>query len=107
VSAVSTSGTIAMTVRDSIVASCQSFGILATAGGTLNLMVEHSTVSNNLNTGVLSTGASSTVRIANSVITGNATGVGTSGGGVLRSFKNNAIKGNGADGTPIPPDNLD
>jgi hypothetical protein len=107
VSAVSTSGAITMTVRDSIVASSQSFGILATAGGTLNLMVEHSTVSNNLNTGVLSTGASSTVRIANSVITGNATGVGTSGSGVLRSFKNNAIKGNGADGTPIPPDNLD
>jgi hypothetical protein len=107
VSAVSTSGAITMTVRDSIVASCQSFGILATAGAAINLMVEHSTLSNNLNTGVLSTGAASTVRIANSVITGNATGVGTSGSGVLRSFKNNAIKGNGTDGTPIPPDNLD
>jgi hypothetical protein len=108
VSATSSSGTITMTVRESVIASSQSFGIIATAGGAINLMVERTAVSNNLGTGVSSSGAASLVRISNSVITGNATGVGSSGGGVLRSFKNNAIKGNGTDGTPITnQDNLD
>ena len=108
VTAVSSSGAIKMTVRESIVATNQSFGILSTAAAAaINLTVERTTVISNLGTGVLSQGASSMVRIDRSIITGNATGVGTAGGGVLRSFKNNAIKGNGADGTPIPPDNLD
>ena len=107
VTAVSTSGAIKMTVRESIVATNQSFGILSTAAAAaINLTVERTTVISNLGTGVLSQGASSMVRIDRSIITGNATGVGTAGGGVLRSYKNNAINGNATEGTPIPPQGL-
>jgi len=62
-------------------------------------MVERTTVADNSRIGVSSVGAS-TVRINNSTIFGNQTGVG--GGGTLRSYKNNAINGNGTDGTPTP-----
>ena len=107
VTAVSTSGAIKMTVRESIVASSRSFGIISTAAAAaINLMVERTVVSNTLGTGVHSQGASSLVRINRSIITGNTTGVGTAGGGVLRSYKNNAINGNGTEGTPIPPEGL-
>jgi hypothetical protein len=107
VTAVSSSGAIKMTVRESIVATNQSFGILSTAAAAaINLTVERTTVIGNLGTGVLSQGASSMVRIDRSIITGNATGVGTAGGGVLRSYKNNAINGNATEGTPIPPQGL-
>jgi len=107
VTAVSSSGAIKMTVRESIVATNQSFGILSTAAAAaINLTVERTTVISNLGTGVLSQGASSMVRIDRSIITGNATGVGTAGGGVLRSYKNNAINGNATEGTPIPPQGL-
>jgi hypothetical protein len=105
VTAVSSSGAIKMTVRESIVATNQSFGILSTAAAAaINLTVERTTVISNLGTGVLSQGASSMVRIDRSIITGNATGVGTAGGGVLRSYKNSAINGNTTEGTPIPPE---
>jgi hypothetical protein len=60
-------------------------------------MLDRVTVASNSGTGVLGS-ASATIRINNSVITNNATGVGGAG---LRSYKNNAINGNGVEGTPI------
>ena len=41
-------------------------------------------------------GGSATVRISDCTIVGNATGVQTSGGGVVLSRGNNTIEGNGA-----------
>jgi hypothetical protein len=106
IAAASTSGAITMTVRDSTVANNRSFGVITAAGSPINLLLDRATISNNFDTGVRSIGANSIVRINNSVITGNATGVSASGGGVLRSYKNNAINGNTADGTPITQENL-
>ena len=76
VSGHSASGGVVMTIGDTLVSNNRSFGVLADGGGT-------------------------SIRIYSSIITGNVTGVGSTGGGVLRSYKNNAINGNGADGTPI------
>jgi hypothetical protein len=103
VKATSTNGNITMTVRDSILANNRGNGINAAAGSPINLMLDRDTISNNLVNGVLSSGGNSTVRINNSVITGNATGVAGTG---LKSYKNNAINGNGSDGTPIAQENL-
>jgi hypothetical protein len=105
--AASATGAITMTVRDSIIASNRSFGIIAASGNPINLMLERTTISNNADTGILANGANTTVRIYNSVITGNATGVSATGGAALRSYKNNAINGNTTtDGTPITQENL-
>jgi len=103
VKATSTNGAITMTVRDSILSNNRGSGINASSGSPINLMLDRDTISNNFQNGVLSSGGGSTVRINNSVITGNATGVSGTG---LKSYKNNAINGNGSDGTPIAQENL-
>lgn len=42
-----------------------------------------------------------TLRLFNNVISGNTTGITTSGGGTVISFRNNAFSGNGTDGSPL------
>src|SRR5262249_3497607 len=56
--------------------------------------------------GIFSSGASSTIRINQSVITGNILGLYSTSGGVLHWYKDNAINDNVADGTPITQDSL-
>jgi hypothetical protein len=48
---------------------------------------------------VNNSGFAATARISDCVITGNATGVSTSGGGQIISFRNNTWAGNTTDGT--------
>ena len=55
----------------------------------------------NVGIGIASSGAAATVRIGNSTITNNVTGVAALGGSTMQSFKNNQIAANIADGTPI------
>jgi hypothetical protein len=102
----SASGTVTMSVRDSTIANNTNNGVTSLATSLVNLMIDRATISNNLGTGVLSSGASSGVRLNNSMVTGNGTGVATAAGGILKSYKNNAINGNGVEGTPIPQENL-
>lgn len=42
------------------------------------------------------------IRLGDSTVVLNATGVGTFNSGIIQSFKNNRISGNLTDGTPIP-----
>jgi hypothetical protein len=102
----SASGGITMTVRESTLANNRGSGINSIAGNAIVLMVDRATISNNFQNGIVSSGGNSVVRINASAISGNATGVTSVAGGVLRSYKNNAINGNGADGTPIVQENL-
>ncbi len=102
----STSGAITMTVRESTLANNRGTGINSIAGNGINLMIDRATISNNFQNGVVSSGGNSIVRINASAIGGNATGVNSVAGGVLRSYKNNAINGNAVDGTPIVQENL-
>jgi hypothetical protein len=97
----SASGFVTMTVRDSTLSNNRGNGIVSTAGNSINLMVDRATISSNFQNGILSSGANSLVRINNSSISGNVTGVASSGGGVVHSYRDNAIDGNGTDGTPI------
>jgi hypothetical protein len=102
----STSGAITMTVRESTLANNRGSGINSVAGNGILFMLDRNTISNNFQNGVVSSGGNSLVRINASAITGNATGVSSVAGGVLRSYLNNAINGNGADGTPIVQERL-
>jgi hypothetical protein len=102
-------GTINMTIRDSTSAGNQANGIVGTMSGTgaaVVMMVDQTASSHNAAFGVIADGASTTIRIGGSSITGNATGVGASNSATLRSYKNNQIDGNTADGTPVTQVNL-
>jgi hypothetical protein len=91
------------TIINTVVAGGSS-GIVATTpggGATQSVMVSKSASLNNSAFGILVDGSTATVRIGDSTISGNATGVGTINSGVLNSYKNNNVNGNGADGTPI------
>jgi hypothetical protein len=101
VKANSNSGRVTMTVRESTLANNRGSGINSNAGNEINFMVDRDTISNNFQNGIVSSGGNSLVRVNASAITGNATGVISVAGGVLRSYRNNAINGNGVDGTPI------
>jgi hypothetical protein len=103
----SANGATLMTVRDSSISSNTNGGVASTAtAASITVMLDRATINSNSQNGVLSSGGNSTVRINNSVIHGNAIGVASAGGGVLRSYKNNAINANGADGTPITQEAL-
>jgi hypothetical protein len=66
------------------------------------VIVEDSEVSHNGGSGLHTTGGAAVLRVANSLISGNATGT-TNGGGELCSFGNNQISGNTSNGTlPLP-----
>jgi hypothetical protein len=93
VTGVALTGSAAGEIRESLVAASNANAILA-GGGTL--LLNHSSVVNNVQAGILASGA--TVSIGDSTITGNSPGV---TGSTLLSFKNNQIAGNFPDGTPI------
>ena len=100
-------GPVNLSVHDSVVTGSSNVGIVvATPGPSLTALIDRTTVTSSLNTGVAVSGAAATVRIGNSTIYGNVTGVAAFGGGSLRSYKNNQINGNLTDGTPIAAEGL-
>ena len=101
-------GPVNLNVRDSLVTGSSNVGIVVvTNGPAVTALIERTTVTSSANVGVAVSGAAATVRIGNSTIYGNVTGVAAANGANLRSFKNNQIRTNGTDGTPITADNLD
>src|SRR6266851_7076990 len=88
VKANSTNGVVVLLCGDSTLLDNVGSGISSNAGNTLFVMSDRNTIS-------LSSGASSLVRIQSSSIFANGTGVASAGRGVLKSYKNNAINGNG------------
>jgi hypothetical protein len=67
--------------------------------------VNQTIVANNA-TGLNVSGNAATIRVGNSVVTGNTQGILTAASGVILSYKNNMIDGNSTNGTPIPQVNL-
>lgn len=74
------------------------------AAATINL--ENCVAANNNNnaasSGVQAFGPSGSVRLSNSTVFGNRTGIITQGGGALISFGNNRVSGNGTNATTAP-----
>ena len=107
----STGAAANVSVVDSMVSGSAFNGIQAiTVAGAqpVTVFVDHCVVSGNFSSGVTADGAtasgagSAVVRIGDSSINNNVTGVSASNLGVLQSFKNNRISANSSDGTPIP-----
>jgi hypothetical protein len=67
-----------------------------------SIMLNDSVVSGN-NVGIRANGPVGTVRVANSVITGNNTGLSITSGGILNTYGNNRLDGNGTNGTFTTP----
>jgi hypothetical protein len=64
------------------------------------LMIDRSVSANNGTTGVAVSGLLGTVRLANSTVTGNGTGLQALSSGILASYGNNQVNGNTSDGAP-------
>ena len=99
-------GTLSATVSDSVAARNGGAGFFAasSSGSALTtLMLFHSVAANN-GVGLLAQGAGATLRAAQSMVTGNASGWSISGGltpGVIQSYGDNYIDGNGSnEGAP-------
>jgi hypothetical protein len=76
-------------------------GILVTApaGSTAAVvMVDDAAVSNNSGIGISTSGSLARIRVGNTVITGNATGVSVGAGSIINTYGNNRNDGNGNDG---------
>ena len=107
----SNGGVVQMTIRDSVSSGNAANGIVGTSSfgsSAVVMMIDRSASSHNAaGYGVIADGPVTTIRLGNSSIAGNITGVGATNGGSLQSFKTNQIKGNSTDGTPLPAVNLD
>jgi hypothetical protein len=79
-------------------------GIVAQSDGPIvQMMVDHSTSSQNVNDGVLALhSANAIIRLSNSSITGNGTGTLVLNSAQILSYNNNRINGNTADGADPP-----
>jgi hypothetical protein len=66
--------------------------------GTVKLMIDNTAVTNSASVGLIVNGSGSTVRVGNSVISNNLTGIMALQSGVISSYGNNQLDGNGTDG---------
>jgi len=103
---INTTGTTAgnqVIVRNSHFLASSDNGITVTTNANaLNIMIEGSTIADNLR-GLVVNGAGGAARIGTSVIAGNGPAFAVSGGGTIQSYRNNQIELNGNNGTPLPP----
>jgi hypothetical protein len=96
------SGATNLTIADSALSLNLSNGIDALSGPgsvTANIM---SVVASTNGTGILSnqtSGGTATVTVGNSVLYGNGSGMQATGGGILFSYSNNQVAGNGTNGS--------
>ena len=97
-------GTLNATIADSVF-SDNNYGVSAdsfSGDAPTKVMVVRSTIANNKVDGVYEQGSNSVMYLAKSSISGNATAFVTPTNGVIDSFGDNYIAGNGADGGALP-----
>ena len=94
-------GSIKATLRDCVSSGNATTGIRSDqdSSGTVVVMVDRCASINN-GTGIDSEGPGSTIRIGDSVVTGNGVGLNSGFGATLASYGTNKINGNGSDGAP-------
>jgi hypothetical protein len=99
----STNGTVTIVVEDSSF-SGNANGIAAAAGlSSLNVMLNDSVIANNSGIGILASGGTARVRVGNTTISGNGTGLSFGGGAIVNTYQNNRLDGNGVDGAFTAP----
>ena len=96
-----TSGSVIASIEDSEF-SGNGQGIAAVAGAgvtdTSIVMVNNSASVNNTNFGIIANGQAAIIRVGNTSITGNGTGVTTAGSGEVKSYGDNRLDGNNNNG---------
>jgi hypothetical protein len=97
-------GSINGTVRDSVLEG-GNYGVhvVENNSGTSNVMIDRSALVHNTGYGAVASGAGATIRIGDSVVTGNNIGLYAVGGGVVASYGTNKVNSNNSDGTPLTP----
>jgi hypothetical protein len=98
-------GTIKATVAESVAANNSAGAFAAYSGQVVTLSVFHSVMANNNGYGIFASGTGATLRLAQSEVTGNANGWHAEGGGVIASYGDNYIDGNGANTGSLSPIN--
>jgi hypothetical protein len=96
-------GSIVVQVRDSVVANNGENGITALTipGGAFTaFVVDRSSIILNFVDGIRADGAGAVVHLGNSTVIGNAGGLIVANGGQILSYQNNQASGNGVDGAP-------
>ncbi|MDQ0251690.1 hypothetical protein J2W22_003778 [Sphingomonas kyeonggiensis] len=99
-----TGGSIVL-VKNSVISSNPIGVLVNTPAGTTTaaVMIDSTGIFDNSNRGILAGGATATVRVRNSTITGNNAGLQSGTGAVIRSYGNNALDGNSVDGAFTAP----
>jgi hypothetical protein len=100
VSSGGTSG-IAMTITDSVVGGNLQDGILAITNpgqAPIRVTLDRTRSLNNDANGIRAVGPNLTVRVSNSVVSGNTTGLSVSSGAALMTSGNNVVEGNATNG---------
>ncbi|MDP3896712.1 MAG: hypothetical protein Q8Q62_08550 [Mesorhizobium sp.] len=98
-----TTGLITVDVIDTSTSGNGLHGIVAFGGtGTTNVMLRRVNSANNASVGLRASAANTTIRVGESVVTGNAVGTEIVGGAQILSYGTNQINGNTNDG-PNPP----
>jgi hypothetical protein len=97
-----TGASLNVTIVDSVASNNHSFGVVAASasGNAATAVTLRNVVARNNGTG-LGAGRNAILRVAHSVVTGNNTGVNTSGDGILNSYVDNDINGNTSDNTTV------
>ena len=92
------------TVNETVASAGSTFGFhskAVLAAAEINL--DRCVATNNAQAAVRSTGALSTLRLAETTVTDNGTGLASVTGGAILSYGNNRIAGNGINGAPTGP----
>jgi hypothetical protein len=85
-------------VSNSVISHNGDFGLLVE--NMAKAMVRDSVISSNGEDGLTVNGATATLRVTKTTITGNPVGWSASNGALLESFGDNSLRGNTTDGTP-------
>jgi hypothetical protein len=91
-----TTGTISMSVTDSVVANNAADGISSytPGGGIVSTIVKRSSSVQNGNAGIVAVGSNAFVTLSQTLVTSNVYGLGTASGGFIFSYQNNEVVGN-------------
>jgi len=91
--------TLNVSIDDSVATQNSNTGVAGVAGASpTQMQVRNSAITYNGTFGLNANGA--TIRVGGSTITGNGTATNTASGGLVQSYGNNQINGNGVDTTP-------
>jgi len=99
----STSGAVTISAEDSSMSGNVN-GVAAQGGASsVAMMINGSTIANNSGIGILASGATARLRVGDTTITGNGTGLSFGGGAIVNTYLDNRLDGNTVEGAFTAP----